>query len=227
MAAEKMKTLLWKCVRETANLPADEPLEFRDEVFYLSNGRRLMDLIEFADKWGFYWGGGDPLVVSASFPDTFAPSPYVATCAEVEVDKETGYYRLVHMSSAIDCGRVLNPINARVQAMGGITQSIGMTMFEEVKYGPEDHRVLTRDMQNYKIPCQMDMPTMDVEFVECEEPTGPFGAKSLGEIATGSPAPAISDALFNALGIHFDTLPITPEKVLRAIQEKEGGYADS
>lgn len=60
MAAEKMKTLLWKCVRETANLPADEPLEFRDEVFYLSNGRRLMDLIEFADKWGFYWGGGDP-----------------------------------------------------------------------------------------------------------------------------------------------------------------------
>lgn len=227
LAAEKMKTLLWKCVRETANLPADEPLEFRDEVFYLPNGRRLMDLIEFADKWGFYWGGGDPLVVSASFPDTFAPSPYVATCAEVEVDKETGYYRLVHMSSAIDCGRVLNPINARVQAMGGITQSIGMTMFEEIKYGPEDHRVLTRDMQNYKIPCQMDMPTMDVEFVECEEPTGPFGAKSLGEIATGSPAPAISDALFNALGIHFDTLPITPEKVLRAIQEKEGGYADS
>ncbi len=74
-------------MRETANLPADEPLEFRDEVFYLSNGRRLMDLIEFADKWGFYWGGGDPLVVSASFPDTFAPSPYVATCAEVEVDK--------------------------------------------------------------------------------------------------------------------------------------------
>lgn len=75
MAAEKMKTLLWKCVRETANLPADEPLEFRDEVFYLSNGRRLMDLIEFADKWGFYWGGGDPLVVSASFPDTLHPAP--------------------------------------------------------------------------------------------------------------------------------------------------------
>ena len=166
-------------------------------------------------------------MVGASFPDSFAPSPYVATCVEIEVDKETGYYRLVHMSSAIDCGRVLNPINARVQAMGGITQSIGMTMFEEVKYGPEDHRMLTRDLQSYKIPCQMDMPTMDVEFVECEEPTGPFGAKSLGEIATGSPAPAISDALFNALGIHFDTLPITPEKVLRAIREKERGHADS
>ncbi len=228
LAAEKMKKLLWKCVRETAGLPADEPLELREEVFYRADGRRLMDLIEFADKWGFYWGGGDPLVVGASFPDTFAPSPYVATCAEVEVDRETGFYRLVHMSSAIDCGRVLNPINARVQAMGGITQSIGMTMFEEIKYGPEDHRMLTRDLQSYKIPCQMDMPTMDVTFVECEEPTGPFGAKSLGEIATGSPAPAISDALFNALGIHFDTLPITPEKVFRAIREKEReAHADS
>lgn len=223
IAAEKMKKLLWKCVRETAGLPEDEPLEFRDEVFYKANGERLMDLIEFADKWGFYWGGGDPLVVGASFPDTFAPSPYVATCVEVEVDKETGYYRLIHMSSAIDCGKVLNPINARVQAMGGITQSIGMTMFEEVKYGSGDHRMLNRDLQSYKIPCQMDMPTMDVEFIESYEPTGPFGAKSLGEIATGSPAPAISDALFNALGIHFDTLPITPEKVRKAIREKERG----
>ena len=228
IAAEKMKKLLWKCVRETAGLPEDEPLEFRDEVFYRANGERLMDLIEFADKWGFYWGGGDPLVVGASFPDSFAPSPYVATCVEVEVDKETGYYRLLHMSSAIDCGRVLNPINARVQALGGITQSIGMAMFEEIKYGPEDHRMLSRDLQSYKIPCQMDMPTMDVEFIESYEPTGPFGAKSLGEIATGSPAPAISDALFNALGIHFDTLPITPEKVLMAIREKErGDHADS
>lgn len=227
LAAEKMKKLLWKSVRETAGLPEDEPLTFRDEVFYRENGERLMDLIEFADKWGFYWGGGDPLVASASFPDTFAPSPYVASCAEVEVDRETGVYRLLRMSSAIDCGRVLNPGNARVQAMGGITQSIGMTMFEEVKYGEKDHRMLNRDLQSYKIPCQMDMPRLDIEFIESYEPTGPFGAKSLGEIATGSPAPAISDALFNALGIHFDSLPITPEKVLKAIREQEGGHADS
>ena len=87
--------------------------------------------------------------------------------------------------------------------------------------------MLNRNLQSYKIPCQMDMPLLDIEFIESCEPSGPFGAKSLGEIATGSPAPAISDALFNALGIHFDSLPITPEKVLKAIQEKEGGHADS
>lgn len=227
IAAERMKTLLWKCVRETAKLPEDEPLIFKDEIFYLEKtGERLMDLIEFSDKWGFYWGGGDPLVVSASFPDSFAPSPYVASCAEIEVDKETGYYHVLNMSSAIDCGRVLNPINARVQAMGGITQSIGMTMFEEVQYGA-DHHNISKDLESYKIPSQMDMPRMSVEFIESYEPTGPFGAKSLGEIATGSPAPAITDALFNALGIHFDSLPVTPEKVLKAIKEKEAAHGNS
>lgn len=227
LAAEKMKKLLWSCVREMSGLAEDAPLEFREETFYTADGRRLMDLIEFADRRGFYWGGGDPLVVSASFPDSYAPSPYVASCAEVEVDRETGCYRLVHLASAIDCGRVLNPGNARVQAMGGIVQSIGMTMFEEIQYG-DDHRVLNRDFQSYKIPCQMDIPPMEIAFIESREPTGPFGAKSLGEISTGAPAPAISDALFNALGIHFDSLPITPEKVLAAIHAKERGEdADS
>ena len=228
LAAEKMKKLLWQSVRKTAQLPPEEELVFRDEVFFLSKtGERLMDLIEFADKWGFYWGGGDPLVVGASFPDHFAPSPYAASCAEVEVDRETGIYRVLHMSTAVDCGRVLNPINARVQALGGIAQSIGMAMFEEVQYGQESNYILSRDLQSYKIPCQMDMPHLDVEFVESEEPTGPFGAKSLGEISTGTPAPAIADALFNALGIHFDSLPITPEKVLKAIRGKEAADADS
>lgn len=219
-AAEKMKELLWKSVRQTAKLPEDEELIFKDEVFYLKNGRRLMDLTEFADRWGFYWGGGDPLVVGGSFCDDVAPSPFVAVTCEVEVDKETGCYRILHMASVIDSGRILNPINARIQALGGLTQSIGMTMFEEVKYGRQQQN-LTRDLESYKIPCYQDMPPIDVEFVDGYEPTGPFGAKSLGEIATGGPAPAITDALFNALGIHFDSLPVTPEKVFRAIRQKE------
>ena len=220
IAARKMKKLLYEAVRETAGLPADTPLVFKDEVFYLENGERLMDLIEFQDKRDFYTGG-DPLVVSGSFPDKFAPSPYVATTAYVEVDKETGYYKVLEMVNVVDCGTVINPGNARVQVMGGVTQSIGMTMFEEIQYTEDTNRMVNRTLQSYKIPCQMDMPRMQVEFVENTEPTGPFGAKSLGEIATGSPAPAITDALFNALGIHFDSLPVTPEKVLKAIKEKE------
>lgn len=220
LAAEKMKALLIRCVAQMLSVDEEE-LTFSGEVFYDRQGKRRMTLSQFADKRVSYWEGGDPLVVSASFPDDFAPSPYVATCAEVEVDRETGYYRLLNLATVVDSGRILNPINARVQALGGIVQSIGMTMFEEVKYGL-DHRVQTKDFQTYKIPCQMDVPPMAIEFVEGSfEPSGPFGAKSLGEISTGSPAPAICDALFNALGVHMDTIPVTPERLLRAIREKE------
>lgn len=221
MAAEKMKTLLYSCVREMSDLPADAELLFKDDTFYLPDGTRLMNLVEFADKRNFYWGGGDPLVVSASFPDSFAPSPYVANCVEVEVDKDTGEYRLLNMSMVVDAGRILNPANARVQAIGGAAQSLGMAMYEEIQYDPNTQKVLTKDFQSYKIPTQMDIPPMQLEFVESHEPTGPFGAKSLGEISTGAPAPALADALYNALGIHFDHLPITPEKVFMAMQAKE------
>lgn len=220
LAAEKMKKLLIQCVAQMLHRKEEE-LVFRGEGFYDRRGKRYMTLLQFAEKRVSYWEGGEPLVVSASFPDDFAPSPYVASCAEVEVDRETGCYRILNMATVVDSGRILNPINARVQALGGIVQSIGMAMFEEVKYG-SDHRIQTKDFQTYKIPCQMDIPPMAIEFVEDScEPSGPFGAKSLGEISTGSPAPAICDALFNALGVHVDTIPVTPERLLRAIRDKE------
>jgi len=222
LAAEDMKTLLICCAAELLKVSENE-LSFRNEGFYTKSGELRMTLSQFADKRISYHEGGAPLVVSASFPDDFAPSPYVASCAEVEVDRETGHYRLLNMSTVVDSGQIINPINARVQALGGIVQSIGMTMFEEVKYGA-DGRIQSKDFQSYKIPCQMDVPPLAVEFVEgSQEPSGPFGAKSLGEIATGSPAPAICDALFNALGVHMDSIPVTPERLLWAIRAQEKG----
>jgi CO/xanthine dehydrogenase Mo-binding subunit len=165
-------------------------------------------------------------VVSASFPDDFAPSPYVASCAEVEADRETGAYKILDLVTVVDSGRIINPINARVQALGGIVQSLGLAMFEEVKYGG-DGFIISRDFQSYKIPCQMDVPPLTVEFIqESPEPSGPFGAKSLGEVSTGSPAPAVCDALYNALGVHMDSLPVTPERLFYALREKERGHGN-
>jgi CO/xanthine dehydrogenase Mo-binding subunit len=219
-AAERMKALLISSAAETLGLGTGE-LSFHDEGFYDSQGQLRMTLARFADKRITYHEGGDPLVVSASFPDDFAPSPYVASCAEVEVDRETGAYKLLELVTVVDSGRIINPINARVQALGGIVQSIGLAMFEEVKYGG-DGFIISKDFQSYKIPCQMDVPPLTVEFVqESPEPSGPFGAKSLGEVSTGSPAPAICDALYNALGVHIDSLPVTPERLFCAIREKE------
>jgi CO/xanthine dehydrogenase Mo-binding subunit len=220
-AAEMMRALLIRSAAETLGMEANS-ISFYDEGFYDSAGRLCMSLARFADKRISYHEGGDPLVVSASFPDDFAPSPYVASCAEVEVDTETGFFKLIQMATVVDSGRIINPINARVQALGGIVQSIGLAMFEEVKYG-DDGLIISKDFQTYKIPSQMDVPPLIVEFVqESPEPSGPFGAKSLGEIATGSPAPAICDALYNALGVHIDSLPVTPERLFRAIKEQGG-----
>jgi CO/xanthine dehydrogenase Mo-binding subunit len=221
-AADRMKALLIASAAETLALEAGE-LSFHDEGFYDARGQLRMTLAGFAEKRVTYHEGGDPLVVSASFPDDFAPSPYVASCAEVEVDRETGAYRILELVTVVDSGRIINPINARVQALGGIVQSIGLAMFEEVKYGGEGF-IVSRDFQSYKIPCQMDVPPLTVEFVqESPEPSGPFGAKSLGEVSTGSPAPAVCDALYNALGVHMDSLPVTPERLFYAIREKETG----
>jgi CO/xanthine dehydrogenase Mo-binding subunit len=223
-AAERMRSLLIRSAAETLGPDAGE-LFFHDEGFYDSRGKLQLTLSQFADKRVTYHEGGDPLVTGASFPDDFSPSPYVASCAEVEADRETGSYRLVKMVTVVDSGRIINPINARVQALGGIVQSIGLAMFEEVKYGG-DGLIISKDFQTYKIPCQMDVPDLTVEFVqESPEPSGPFGAKSLGEIATGSPAPAICDALYNALGVHIDSLPVTPERLFRAMREQGKGAA--
>lgn len=215
-AAFKMKQKLAERAVKTYQLSTDETVVFKAQAFYKGSGEKLDDLVGFADKQNSYWEGADPIVVSASFPDDFAPSPYAASCAEVEVDKETGACQILNFVSAIDSGQIINPINARVQALGGIVQSIGMTMFEEVLY-TADGSPITKDFQSYKIPCEMDIPEIRVDFVRDFEPSGPFGAKSLGEICTGSVAPAICDAIFNATGVHIDSLPVTPERLFKAM----------
>ena len=221
-AADSMRALLIKTAGELLGQDP-ETLSFKDEGFYDHDGRLLLTLAELADKRITYKLGGAPLVTSASFPVDYAPSPYVATCIEVEADRETGQYRLLNIATVVDCGQVVNPINARVQALGGVVQSIGLAMFEEVKYSESNH-IQTKDFETYKIPCQLDVPPITVEFASGSyEPSGPFGAKSVGEVTTGSPAPAICDALFNALGVHMDRLPVTPERLLQAIRCKEKG----
>ena len=220
LAADKMLSMLLQNAKEYLKMDQEEELSFSNEMFYDKNHKPILSLAEFAGKMISYWNGKEQLVASASFPVHFAPSPYVATCIEVEIDKETGYYTLEKVVTVVDSGQIINPNNARVQIHGGIVQSLGMAMFEEVKYNSDD-KIISKDMQAYKIPCQMDIPHLVVEFVDDYEPSGPFGAKSLGEIATSSPAPALCDAIFNATGIHFDSLPITPEKLLRGHKGKE------
>lgn len=137
---------------------------------------------------------------------------------EIEVDKETGRIDVLKVAAAYDVGKAVNPQLAKAQIEGGIVQGIGSALFEQLLM--EDGRVLNPSFTDYKIPAVSDVPEMVVNLVEVPEITGPFGARGVGEAAMVPTAPAIANALYDALGIRVNTLPIIPEKVLHALKEK-------
>ncbi len=159
------------------------------------------------------------LVGQATFGGEVSPSPYITGFAEVEVDRETGKIELIDYVAVIDCGTVINPNLARIQAEGGIVQGIGMALYEDVRHD-DLGRMQTRSFMQYKIPCRKDVGKIRVEFEPSFEPTGPFGAKSIGEIVINTPAPAIAHAVYNAVGVQVTSLPITAEKVFLGMQDR-------
>ena len=172
-----------------------------------------MSLAELADRT--VGAGLQPGCLTATSSNTqpVSPPPFMAGIAEVDVDKATGKVTVVDYAACVDCGTVANANLARVQAEGGIGQGIGMALFEDVQYSPAG-RMRTRNFMQYKIPSRMDVPDIRVDFAPSYEPTGPFGAKSIGEVVINTPAPAIASAVAHATGNYVRTLPVTPEKAL-------------
>jgi CO/xanthine dehydrogenase Mo-binding subunit len=158
------------------------------------------------------------LVGYATHGSEISPPPYVAGFAEVEVDLETGKVELIDYVAVVDCGTVINPNLARIQAEGGIAQGIGMALYEEVNYD-DLGKMATNTFMQYKIPCRKDVRKIRIAFEESFEPTGPFGAKSIGEVVANTPPPAIVHAVYNAVGVRVNHLPITPEKVFVGMQK--------
>ena len=152
------------------------------------------------------------LSASGAYSSPTSPPPFMAGIAEVEIDKETGTVEMIDYAAVVDCGTVVNPSLARVQTEGGIAQGIGMALFEDIVYNPKGKNYSNSLMQ-YKIPSRLDVGNIRVEFESSYEPTGPFGAKSIGEIVINTPSPAISNAVQNATGVIIRELPITAEKV--------------
>ena len=150
---------------------------------------------------------------TASNSSPVSPPPFMVGMVEIELDRETGSVEILDYTAVIDCGIAINPNLARIQAEGGIVQGIGMALFEDITYSAKG-RMAQNSLMQYKIPTRLDMGRLHVEFEDSFEPTGPFGAKSIGEIVINTPAPAIAHAIFNATGVWHRTLPITPEKVL-------------
>ena len=138
--------------------------------------------------------------------------------AEVEVDTETGRIKVLKMCSCFDAGKVINPLTYTCQAEGAMVQSLGTALFEELKL--KDGKILNKSFVDYKIPTADDAPELIVKYVEHAEPTGPYGARGVGEPLMVPGAPAIANAVYDAIGVRFSRMPITPDDVLRALREK-------
>jgi CO/xanthine dehydrogenase Mo-binding subunit len=173
---------------------------------------------------------GAPIVASGSFDaDSVLPDStrfgnesgaynYGAQAAYVSVDQETGQVKVLQYVIASDCGTVIYPIGAEGQVEGGLAQGIGYALTEGLQF--DEGRPVNPNFSDYRIPSMRDMPPLIHAFADSYEPTGPFGAKGLGELNMDPTAAVISNAIFDAVGVRIRDLPITPEKVLRALREK-------
>ena len=179
------------------------------KVFCLKDGREI-SLMEIGNR--IMCNNEDALFASESYSSPVSPPPFMVGMAEVDVDQETGEIELVDYVAVVDCGTVVNPSLARVQTEGGIAQGIGMALYEDVVYS-ESGKNFSNSFMQYKIPSRQDVGTIRVEFESSYEPTGPFGAKSIGEVVINTPSPAIAQAVYNASGVRVKELPITAEKV--------------
>ncbi len=197
-----------------------EEVEFDGEyVFKTEDPAQKVSLREISYKAES--GSGKALEATASHYSPTSPPPYMVGAAEVDIDPETGKLQVVQYEAAVDCGTVVNENLARVQAEGGILQGIGMATMEDVIYDQKG-RDMSNSFMQYRLPTKEDFGKIHVQFCPSYEPSGPFGAKSIGEVVINTPSPAIANAVYNAIGIRFRELPITAEKILLALNEKDG-----
>ena len=195
----------------------EEELEFDGKKVYSLKDQREITLRDIGNR--VMCNNEDSLSASEAHSSPVSPPPFMVGMAEVEVDTETGKAALIDYVAVVDCGTPINPNLARVQVEGGIAQGIGMALYEDVVYSSSGKNYSNSFMQ-YKIPTRLDVGKIRVEFESSYEPTGPFGAKSIGEIVINTPSPAIASAISHAVGAKIRELPITPEKIYYGMKKQ-------
>lgn len=194
-----------------------------EEVEFIGTGvkniktNQIISLNELSTK--SMCGNNISTQVTVSHSSPVSPPPFMVGMVEIELDKYTGQVDILDYVAVVDCGTVINTNLAKVQTEGGIVQGIGMALYENIQYSQKG-AIAENSFMQYKIPTRLDMGKLRVEFESSYEQTGPFGAKSIGEIVINTPSPAIAHAIYNATGKWLRDLPMTPEKVLMAILEE-------
>ena len=215
MACAKLKTQLCGIAAGMLGCSTEEVV-FENGLVKQINTEKSVSLAEISVKDQV--NNDIAAVATASHSSPVSPPPYMVGMVEIELDKDTGEVKILDYVAVVDCGITINPALARIQTEGGIVQGIGHTLFENITYD-RNGRPIESSFLQYKVPTRLDMGHLRVEFENSYEPTGPFGAKSIGEIVINTPAPAIAHAIYRATGVWHRELPITPEKILMSMPQ--------
>ena len=215
-AASKMRERLVKEAAEYMNVKVGT-VEFDGKMF--TSGEKSLSLEDLATN-RLYNQDTRQIAVTESFHGHVSPPPFMAAFGEFEFDTETFEYKMIKYVTVTDCGTTINPMLAKGQVEGGIIQGYGMASSEEVIYNDKG-KLLTTNFDVYHIPTRAEVGELVTEFADSYEPTGPFGAKSVGEIGIDTPPAVLCNAVYNAFGVRVHHLPITPERIFKAVQEKK------
>jgi CO/xanthine dehydrogenase Mo-binding subunit len=230
LAAEAAKAILFETAASMLGVKASQ-LEAKDRKIQVKHfPQRSVSIGEVAHRSQVVLG--QPAIGSATWnPPTIAMDPetgqgkpfatyvYATQIAEVEVDDETGEVNVLRICAAHDCGTAINPMLVEGQIEGGISMGVGMALQEEMLFD-SNGRLINPNLTNYIMPTSLDMPEIEVDIVTNYDPTGPFGAKGVGEPTAVPTAAAILNAIHDAVGVRITSLPATSEKVLAAIKAR-------
>ena len=215
-AASKMRERLVKEAAEYMNVKVGT-VEFDGKMF--TSGEKSLSLEDLATN-RLYNQDTRQIAVTESFHGHVSPPPFMAAFGEFEFDTETFEYKMIKYVTVTDCGTTINPMLAKGQVEGGIIQGYGMASTEEVIYNDKG-KLLTTNFDVYHIPTRAEVGELVTEFADSYEPTGPFGAKSVGEIGIDTPPAVLCNAVYNAFGVRVHHLPITPERIFKAVKERK------
>lgn len=232
-AADDLIGKMREFVAGNLGCPVEEIVYEKGRAFKRDEPEKGMDLAQFGAASTY---GGVPIMGLGGFrpepgpprdPDTGATIPskilaYGSSVVDIEVDDETGVVRVVNMYNCYDMGTVINPLQADAQVDGGNVQGIGMALLEDLSPSfPENLDLYTADYTDYIVPTFMDAPAHSAtSYFENPDPIGPFGAKGCGEMVVDTQSPAIVNAIYDAVGVEVESLPATPEKILRLLEAK-------
>jgi nicotinate dehydrogenase medium molybdopterin subunit len=230
LAAEKVKLMMFEVAAPLLKVKPDQ-LEAKDHKIVVKGfPQRNMHIGDVANHARTVTG--EPPIGSASFnPATVALDPetgqgkpfgtyvYATQIAEVEVDDETGEVEVLRIVASHDCGTPINPMLVEGQVEGGISMGVGFALQEEILFNAQGVQI-NPNLTNYIMPTSLDMPEVEVDIVDNYDPSGPFGAKGVGEPTLVPTAACILNAIYNAVGVRINSLPATAEKVFNAIQAK-------